>query len=499
MDLLHRGKTAGAALAEVIARVRRRRRRPGRPSCSPTAAPSPPPPGAPACAGVGCPAGWSSPPSPTTTTRRGSTSPTGIPAGPPTPTASPSNPSSIQTQTESPDDLRLRLPPTTCPPTSATAACATTCWPGSPRPQVAAAQVVLRQGRQRAVRGHHPAAGVLPDPDGAGDPDRRTPPTIVEPAGTRHADRARVGVVGEDPAAAGRDAPSRRALQRTGPERARVRRPGRQRGRAAAGLRRPGRAATRGCGSRRCAPTSPINSICCRPGADRTVAFLGGTIGNFDPAERAAFLRALRAGCGPDDHFLLGADLVKSGRRPGPRLRRRRRGDRGVQPQSCSMCSTIGLAPISTAPRSTTSRSGTPTTSGSRCGCGRPAPGAVRIPTLDLDVRLRARRGHPHGDLREVPPGPADRRTGRRRIRQPRLVDRPPETGSHCRCGVQPEADRSLTPITLRDSKTARSDPHRVGAGHLRMRWVIRIPQKARTKSAIRSSAAAATGIRPLH
>jgi len=43
----------------------------------------------------------------------------------------------------------------------------------------------------------------------------------------------------------------------------------------------------------------------------RTVAFLGGTIGNFDPAERASFLRTLRAQLGTGDHFLLGADLVK--------------------------------------------------------------------------------------------------------------------------------------------------------------------------------------------
>jgi len=46
-------------------------------------------------------------------------------------------------------------------------------------------------------------------------------------------------------------------------------------------------------------------------GAGRTVAFLGSTIGNFDPAERAVFLHALRAQLRPGDHFLLGADLVK--------------------------------------------------------------------------------------------------------------------------------------------------------------------------------------------
>jgi len=47
-------------------------------------------------------------------------------------------------------------------------------------------------------------------------------------------------------------------------------------------------------------------------GPGRTVAFLGGTIGNFDPDERASFLTALRERLRPGDHFLLGADLVKS-------------------------------------------------------------------------------------------------------------------------------------------------------------------------------------------
>ncbi|HSV65528.1 MAG TPA: L-histidine N(alpha)-methyltransferase [Mycobacteriales bacterium] len=40
-------------------------------------------------------------------------------------------------------------------------------------------------------------------------------------------------------------------------------------------------------------------------------AFLGGTIGNFEPAERAAFLAAVRGGLVEDDWFLLGTDLVK--------------------------------------------------------------------------------------------------------------------------------------------------------------------------------------------
>jgi L-histidine N-alpha-methyltransferase len=41
------------------------------------------------------------------------------------------------------------------------------------------------------------------------------------------------------------------------------------------------------------------------------VAFLGSTIGNMVPAERAAFLRRVRAQLRPGDAFLLGTDLVK--------------------------------------------------------------------------------------------------------------------------------------------------------------------------------------------
>ncbi|WP_433307021.1 L-histidine N(alpha)-methyltransferase [Actinoplanes sp. CA-030573] len=47
-------------------------------------------------------------------------------------------------------------------------------------------------------------------------------------------------------------------------------------------------------------------------GGDRLVAFLGGTIGNLVPAERAAFLADVRAVLEPGEHLLLGTDLVKS-------------------------------------------------------------------------------------------------------------------------------------------------------------------------------------------
>ncbi|MEU6075035.1 L-histidine N(alpha)-methyltransferase [Micromonospora sp. NPDC047074] len=46
-------------------------------------------------------------------------------------------------------------------------------------------------------------------------------------------------------------------------------------------------------------------------GGRRLVLFLGGTIGNLLPAERARFLAAMRAALEPGDWLLLGTDLVK--------------------------------------------------------------------------------------------------------------------------------------------------------------------------------------------
>jgi L-histidine Nalpha-methyltransferase len=43
----------------------------------------------------------------------------------------------------------------------------------------------------------------------------------------------------------------------------------------------------------------------------RVIAFLGGTIGNLLPDARALFLGEIARGLGPDDHLLLGTDLVK--------------------------------------------------------------------------------------------------------------------------------------------------------------------------------------------
>ena len=47
------------------------------------------------------------------------------------------------------------------------------------------------------------------------------------------------------------------------------------------------------------------------PGAARLVAFLGSTIGNLTPVERARFLADVADLLGPDDRFLVATDLVK--------------------------------------------------------------------------------------------------------------------------------------------------------------------------------------------
>lgn len=46
-------------------------------------------------------------------------------------------------------------------------------------------------------------------------------------------------------------------------------------------------------------------------GDRRLIAFLGGTVGNFEPEPRGRFLTTLRSLLGPDDRLLIGTDLVK--------------------------------------------------------------------------------------------------------------------------------------------------------------------------------------------
>ena len=52
-----------------------------------------------------------------------------------------------------------------------------------------------------------------------------------------------------------------------------------------------------------------------RDAGRRVIAFLGSTIGNLEPQERAVFLRSVAAVLRPGDAFLLGTDLVKNAER----------------------------------------------------------------------------------------------------------------------------------------------------------------------------------------
>ncbi|CAM5744697.1 Histidine N-alpha-methyltransferase [Streptomyces hirsutus] len=102
----------------------------------------------------------------------------------------------------------------------------------------------------------------------------------------------------------------------------------------------------------------------------RLVAFLGGTIGNLLPAERAAFLASVRAmlarGRAAPRH---GPGQGREG--AGPGVRRRGRGDGRVQQERPDRHQPGNWAPTSIRPPSTMWPCGTPNTSGSRCACAR--------------------------------------------------------------------------------------------------------------------------------
>jgi L-histidine N-alpha-methyltransferase len=57
--------------------------------------------------------------------------------------------------------------------------------------------------------------------------------------------------------------------------------------------------------------TEHLDRLPTEDGGRNLTAFLGGTVGNLEPAERAKFLAEVRAGLGDGDSFLLGTDLVK--------------------------------------------------------------------------------------------------------------------------------------------------------------------------------------------
>ncbi len=90
----------------------------------------------------------------------------------------------------------------------------------------------------------------------------------------------------------------------------------------------------------------------------RIVAFLGGTVGNFQPGSRRRFLRSIGRLLGPEDHLLMGTDLVKDPACWRPPTTTRRASPRSSTATSCA-CSTASWTPTSTPRTSITSRCST--------------------------------------------------------------------------------------------------------------------------------------------
>ena len=105
---------------------------------------------------------------------------------------------------------------------------------------------------------------------------------------------------------------------------------------------------------------------------------------------------------GPDDRLLLGTDLVKDAGSPRGRLRRRQRRHRRVQQERAARCSTASSAPTSTSTPSSTSPATTPSEARMDIRLRSLAEQTVRLEGLDLDGRVRRRRGDADRDLHQV-------------------------------------------------------------------------------------------------
>ena len=300
--------------------------------------------------------------------------------------------------------------------------------------EVAAAQVVLRRARQRAVREDHPAARVLPDPRRAGDPaPPRRPRSRPRPAPPRWSSSA----------------PARRTRPgccstRCGPRgtlRSYVPVDVSEAALIAAAHRRAG-AATRACSVR--AVVSDFEEhlgLPRRQTGARLVAFLGSTIGNLLPAAAgrlpgpaagpAAHRR--RASCSAPTWSRIPAVLRR-------RLRRRGRGHRRVQQERAGRAQRRArrrLRPGRVRPRRAVGRR---PPSGSRCGCGRRQRQMVQPAGDRADRGVRRGGGDADRDVRQVPPGRGGRRAGRGRVRDARRGGPTPRAGSGCPCQSRSES-----------------------------------------------------------
>ncbi len=167
------------------------------------------------------------------------------------------------------------------------------------------------------------------------------------------------------------------------------------------------------------------------------VAFLGGTIGNLAPPERAKFLGELSDQLQPGDWLLLGTDLVKDPARLVRGLRRRAPASPPSSTATSSGSSTASSAGDLVPERFAHVARWDPDEQWIEMHLRSEGDQQARLAALDLDLELRRRRAAPHRDQRQVHPGPHRGRAGRRR---PRARPAPHRRGRRLRRLPVPQA-----------------------------------------------------------
>ena len=224
----------------------------------------------------------------------------------------------------------------------------------------------------------------------------------------------------------------------------------------------------------------------------RMVAFLGGTIGNLDPAQRARFLFDLNCTMSSDDSLLLGTDLVKD----RERLVAAYDDAAGVTADfNRNVLHVLNeqLGATSTLSSSSTSPSGTRTSSGSRCGCGPQEATEVSLDRCRHHRPLRRRRG------------PADRDQRQVHARAGRAASCPRPASWSRACGA-PKRASSCSPWPIRSAEPPSSKPaacrrhrDRLALRRCRFEWCSRlraVAGGARTSQPTNSTSNSATAPR---
>ena len=144
---------------------------------------------------------------------------------------------------------------------------------------------------------------------------------------------------------------------------------------------------TRDLGRHRSRATSSATSARCPAQEPRLVAFLGSTIGNLYPEQRARFLCACAAELGDDDCCCSASTSSRTPAASRPPTTTRGR-DGGIRPKRARRREPRARGDVRAAPASTTSRVGTPRTSGWTSAFARREAHAVSVPRLGLELEF---------------------------------------------------------------------------------------------------------------